>query len=182
MAKYIPQRGDPENSGSDQAKHSRRPTEVGLVFPSQERSVLRDGRYARREPLFLPQRWKAALARNPALKSKDRKSQIHEIDIDLFPSDALNLMAEPLDSAGGSLLNDPEMYPPPDAHVTLKHTSSTDACNARFTSLVEGFVRCQLARWKMTPTSAATIAVQTDRVRTRVQAYRLLSLVTTYLT
>jgi hypothetical protein len=60
---------------------------------------------------------KSSLAINPALKDKDKKSQIHQIDIDLFPSDALNLMAELLDSAGRSLLSNPEMYPPPDAQV-----------------------------------------------------------------
>jgi hypothetical protein len=60
---------------------------------------------------------KSSLAENPPLRSRDRKGFIHEVDIDVFPSNALNLMAELADSAGRSYLSSPEMCPPPDAQV-----------------------------------------------------------------
>jgi len=98
----------------------------GKLFRTSPATQKHANLIARHLPLSQFQGWhrlglgmvlKSSLARNPALKSKDRKCQVHEVDIDLFPSDALNLMAGLLDSGGRSLLNDPEMYPPPDAHV-----------------------------------------------------------------
>jgi len=66
---------------------------------------------------------KSSLNKNPELKSADRKHQIHEVDIDQFPSDALNLVAELLEPNRVDLLNHEAMRPPPNAHVIEVTTS-----------------------------------------------------------
>ncbi len=66
---------------------------------------------------------KSSLHNSPELKSKDRKHQVYQVDIDQFPSDALNLVAELLDPQKSSLLDEEEMHPPADAQV-IKIVSS----------------------------------------------------------
>ncbi len=66
---------------------------------------------------------KSSLNKNPKLKSSDRKHQVHEVDIDQFPSDTLNLVAELLEPNRRDLLDTNAMCPPADAHVIEVTTS-----------------------------------------------------------
>lgn len=53
----------------------------------------------------------------PKLKNKDWKGHVYEIDVDQFPSDTLNLVAELLEPDRLDLINNEAMRPPADALV-----------------------------------------------------------------
>ena len=66
---------------------------------------------------------KSALPSNPELKSRDKKHQIRYIDIDKFPSEALNLVVDLLGPNRRELFEADDMRPPEDAQV-IEITSS----------------------------------------------------------
>ena len=66
---------------------------------------------------------KSSLNKNPCLKSRDRKYQVNEFDIDQFPSDTLNVVAELLEPNRYDLLDTEEMRAPVGAHVIEVTTS-----------------------------------------------------------
>lgn len=60
---------------------------------------------------------KSSLPSSPELKSKDRKHTIEFIDIDEFPSEALNIVVDLLESGKQELLETGDMLPPVDTYV-----------------------------------------------------------------
>lgn len=66
---------------------------------------------------------KSALSHNPELKNRDKKHEAHFIDIDKFPSEALNLVVELLEPNRRDFLRANDMQPPVDAYV-VEITSS----------------------------------------------------------
>ncbi len=67
---------------------------------------------------------KSSLSANPQLKNRDKKHQIQFIDIDIFPSEALNLVVDLLELDKQELLHAGDMQPPVDAHI-LEFTSNS---------------------------------------------------------
>ncbi len=83
-------------------------------------------------PLYQFQGWfhlglgmllKSSLPYGPELKNRDKKHQIHFVDIDKFPSEALNLVVDLLEPKRQDLLQAGDMQPPVDAQV-IEITSS----------------------------------------------------------
>jgi hypothetical protein len=66
---------------------------------------------------------KSSLPSNPELKNRDKKHQIHFVDIDKFPSAALNLVVDLLEPNRQELLAAGDMQPPVDAQI-YEFTSS----------------------------------------------------------
>jgi len=66
---------------------------------------------------------KSALPHNPELKNKDKKHEIHFVDIDKFPSDTLNLVVDLLGPNRQDLLQADDMQSPADANI-VEITSS----------------------------------------------------------
>ena len=66
---------------------------------------------------------KSSLPSNPELKNRDKKHQIHFVDVDKFPSEALNLVVDLLEPNRKEILQAGDMQPPVDAHI-LEITSS----------------------------------------------------------
>jgi len=66
---------------------------------------------------------KSSLNKNPELKDKDRKYRVYEVDVDRFPSNTLNFVAELIEPNKRDLFNSEEMHPPKDAHI-IEVTSS----------------------------------------------------------
>lgn len=60
---------------------------------------------------------KTACSNEPVLKNKDRKHQITFVDIDSFPSIALNIFVDLVETSHKSLLECEDMQPPPDAQL-----------------------------------------------------------------
>jgi hypothetical protein len=83
-------------------------------------------------PLYQFQGWfhlglgmllKSSLPHSPELKNGDKKHQIYFVDIDKFPSEALNLVVDLLEPNRQELFQAGDMQPPVDAQV-IKVTSS----------------------------------------------------------
>lgn len=64
---------------------------------------------------------KSVLPTQPPLKSRDQKgrSQVHEIDIDAYPSETLNFVVELIDPDSQELLLIEQLQPPSDAQVEV---------------------------------------------------------------
>ncbi|MEA1946313.1 MAG: hypothetical protein U9N83_03300 [Thermodesulfobacteriota bacterium] len=67
---------------------------------------------------------KEALSKSPELKERDQKDKIslHEIDIDAYPSDTLNLFIELLQPNKQELIHGASLDPPHDADVIIFDT------------------------------------------------------------
>ena len=66
---------------------------------------------------------KSSLENNPKLKKKDKKYHIHFVNIDMFPSKALNIVVDLLEPNRLDLFLPRDMQPPTDAHI-IEITSS----------------------------------------------------------
>jgi hypothetical protein len=118
--------------------------EVGGLFFGSHTSYHKDGNIFRTSPVtdsrpslvkqYLPladfQGWhqlgismllKSALPTQSPLKARDQKgqSQVHEIDIDAYPSETLNFVVELIDPDSQELLQIAELHPPSDAQVEV---------------------------------------------------------------
>jgi len=60
---------------------------------------------------------KSSFPYNPELKARDKKHQIQFIDIDCFPSEALNIVVDLIETDQKNLLQKEDMQPPVDAQV-----------------------------------------------------------------
>jgi len=60
---------------------------------------------------------KAALPHDPELKARDKKHQIQLVDIDCFPSEALNIVVDLIETKRRDLLQTEDMQPQPDAQI-----------------------------------------------------------------
>jgi len=104
----------------------------GKLFRTSPATQKRASQFAKHLPLSQFQGWyklglgmvlKSSLNRNPVLKNRDRKGQVHEVDIDKFPSDTLNIVAELLEPNKFDLLSGEMMRPPTDALIIQVTTS-----------------------------------------------------------
>jgi hypothetical protein len=66
---------------------------------------------------------KSSRSDDPKLTNKDRKGQVYEVDIEQFPSDTLNLVAELLEPNRFDLISDETMRSPMDALIIEVTTS-----------------------------------------------------------
>lgn len=121
--------------------------EVGGIFLGSHTSYHKDGNIFRTSPatgnrpslekrhlpladfhgfhqLGLSMLRKSALSTEPPVKSRDQKGHSHlqEINLDAFPSEALNFVVELIEPDCEELLHLPELQPPPDAHVVVLRT------------------------------------------------------------
>jgi len=104
----------------------------GKLFRTGPATHKRATQFAKHLPLSQFQGWyklgvgmllKSSLNGNPVVKDRDRKGQVHEVDIDQFPSETLNIVAELLEPNKIDLLNDEMMRPPMDALIIQITTS-----------------------------------------------------------
>lgn len=98
----------------------------GKLFRTSPATKRRASLFGKHVPLSQFQGWyklgmgmvlKALLSETPKLKNKDWKGQVYEVDVDQFPSDTLNLVAELLEPDRFDLISTEEMRPPTDALV-----------------------------------------------------------------
>lgn len=66
---------------------------------------------------------KSSIPYNPELKNRDKKYKIRLIDIDMFPSEALNIIVELLEPNRKELFQTSDMQPPENAEI-IEITSS----------------------------------------------------------
>lgn len=79
-------------------------------------------------PLGIGMLLKTSLPNNPKLKDSDKKHDLKLVDIDLFPSDSLNIVVDIVDISQKNILNTLDMLPPKDA-LLLEFTANTYIIN-----------------------------------------------------
>lgn len=60
---------------------------------------------------------KPSLSNNPKIRNRDWRSQVYEVDIDQFPNDTINIVAELLESNMIDLISCDSMRPPKDSYI-----------------------------------------------------------------
>lgn len=90
-------------------------------YPNRIRKYLPLEEFEGLYQLGLGMAWKSELMKNPCLKARARNKALalHEVDLEVYPSEIINIIVEFLEPNKKELIMSPDIAPPPDATMVV---------------------------------------------------------------